>query len=160
MQKTITKSSKSMPVCKKCVNNCFSLDDKNKYTCTYCAKESGHRKFNTSNLNKYIIPKFSNHIQACNICSERLKNLRKRVHKSTIKCFCRKTHAEGLHKDTCLVDFNHNKWPGSDEGVSAKDYKFLTRIPDQHKPHWWTDPCGQPRATKLNLPFSAENRSR
>ena len=73
-----------------------------------------------------------------------MAKLKELVRKSEIKCICQKTHAPGKVRDECLVnlDYRHVKWPGSDEGLILKDFRFLQSIPKEKVPSWWAQACG------------------
>ena len=119
------------------------------YTCKYCHNKYGHRRIK-KHQRDFV----------CDTCPSRLAKLKELVRKSKIKCICQKTHAPGKVRDECLVnlDYRHVKWPGSDEGLILKDFRFLQSISKEKVPRWWAQARG-PHKYKNVDPTSSQDGS-
>ena len=137
----------SVTLCQACVEQGCTMEDTALYRCDECFQALGGQRFQQWQLHNFkYLPNRDRLI--CTTCvsqrPQRLTKLRPRVSRSKRRCHCDRHSAPGIHLESCLASDKESsgRWPGSDEGVTVDDFKFLQRW----QPVWWSKALG--KATK------------
>jgi hypothetical protein len=98
-------------VCLLCTDEGVSPQDAERYICSQCNKKYGHKRFDKNEVKNFKRPDGKSQL-CCEKCKPRLADLKSKVSTSTRRCFCWRTHAPGIHADTCLVSLVEGKKGG------------------------------------------------
>ena len=132
-------------VCATCIGHGCTPRCTRKVRCAECKTELGITMFYPTEWNNYHklkdTGKQNTSTITCKGCQDtwkaRLKDLKTRITKSSVRCTCRKP----IHQETCRLFNPYNKpqnpWRG--QGVTAEDIAFL----DKQRPNWWLKCLGK-----------------
>ena len=141
------KSRRNRDSCQACVEQGGTLRDPALYRCDECFQKLGGQRFQHLQHRNFKYNERSDRL-ICKTCHkqrpQRLTQLKPLVVRSARRCHCSKHRAPGVHLESCLASDKESwkRWPGSDEGVTVDDFRFLQRW----QPDWWRKALG--KATK------------
>ena len=113
------------------------------YTCDECSQQFGVQHYDQKQLDNKKQKQFN--ALVCKTCvterTKRLTKLKVCVSHSKRICRCNTVRAPGHHVESCLTSEQKrsHRWPGSDTGVTLRDFRFLQR----YKPNWWMKALGK-----------------
>jgi len=134
----------SVTLCQACVEQGCTMKDKTVYRCDECSQKLGGQRFQQLQLQNFNYRANRDRL-TCKTCvsqrPQRLTKLRPRVLRSKRRCHCNRHSAPGMHLESSLASDKElsRRWPGSDEGVTVDDFRFLQRW----QPAWWSKALGK-----------------
>ena len=142
-----TNRNSNVVLCLSCESRGCTLREPRLYRCDECEQSFGATVYDSKQLWNFKLRQTPLFCKTCmKVRPRRFAKLRFLVTRSERICKCNKKLAPGLHLESCLTSATESKqrWPGSDQGVTRRDFKYLQRW----QPDWWNKALGQRKTAK------------